>query len=358
MDYPKSVPGVGLVSGKFVNEDPISGLPGSLIPAEWGNAVTEEILRVILAAGIEPVEGLNDQLYKAIINLLTARTPAATQERYGLVQLANADETVLGQDDAKVVTPLALSYLTASVARRGLVELATQAEAAGGTDSSRAVTSVALAGVLPFRNQVRFASPGAFTWPVPAGVTKALVTLQGAGGGGGGAFAPAGSGAVGGGGGSGAWGMRLVDLTGVSSVSGVVGSGGVGGVSNTSASTAGTASSFGAYLSASGAAGGAVGFGGPGVGGAGGGTVTGHEFGGNGMAGMIGSIRDGVYAASGIGAPSSFGGCTNAPNVTGNGNAGVNGNAGNNGSGGSGGSAFGATAAGGAGGAGFVLIQW
>ncbi|PGR44779.1 phage tail protein, partial [Bacillus cereus] len=40
MDYPKSVPSVGLVDGRFVDENPVAGTPGSLIPAVWGNSVT------------------------------------------------------------------------------------------------------------------------------------------------------------------------------------------------------------------------------------------------------------------------------------------------------------------------------
>lgn len=36
MDYPNSVPSAGLVDGKFVDENPITGAPGSLIPASWG----------------------------------------------------------------------------------------------------------------------------------------------------------------------------------------------------------------------------------------------------------------------------------------------------------------------------------
>ncbi len=57
MDYPKSVPGVGLVSAKFVDENPATGTPGSLIPAQWGNSVTQEILNVILGAGLLQVTG-------------------------------------------------------------------------------------------------------------------------------------------------------------------------------------------------------------------------------------------------------------------------------------------------------------
>lgn len=66
MDYPKSTPNVGLVGGKFVDENTATGQPGSLIPAAWGNAVTDELLAVIAAAGLAPSEGDHGQLLKAI----------------------------------------------------------------------------------------------------------------------------------------------------------------------------------------------------------------------------------------------------------------------------------------------------
>lgn len=66
MDYPKSTPNVGLVGGKFVDENVGTGTPGSLIPATWGNSVTDELLAVIKAGGIVPSEGDLTQLLKAI----------------------------------------------------------------------------------------------------------------------------------------------------------------------------------------------------------------------------------------------------------------------------------------------------
>ncbi|WP_438300862.1 hypothetical protein [Pseudomonas sp. NMS19W] len=66
MDYPKSVPGIGLVNGKFVNEDVVGGLPGSLIPATWGNGITDELLNVVKSAGLEPSENDVTQLLLAI----------------------------------------------------------------------------------------------------------------------------------------------------------------------------------------------------------------------------------------------------------------------------------------------------
>ncbi|WP_085581514.1 MULTISPECIES: carbohydrate-binding protein CenC [unclassified Pseudomonas] len=69
MDYPKRIPGSGLVNGRFVDEDAIAGTPGSLIPASWGNSVTEEILNAITAAGLTPDEEQTDQLARAIRQL-------------------------------------------------------------------------------------------------------------------------------------------------------------------------------------------------------------------------------------------------------------------------------------------------
>lgn len=66
MDYPKSVPSVGLVNGKFVNEDAVEGFPGSLIPAAWGNSVTDELLNVVKSAGLEPNETDATQLLQAM----------------------------------------------------------------------------------------------------------------------------------------------------------------------------------------------------------------------------------------------------------------------------------------------------
>ncbi|MFC3336893.1 hypothetical protein ACFOEY_00075 [Paracandidimonas soli] len=66
MDFPKSVPGVGLVGGRFVNEDAATGQLGSLIPAEWGNSLMDELFAVFVAAGIEPEESDTTQLLQAI----------------------------------------------------------------------------------------------------------------------------------------------------------------------------------------------------------------------------------------------------------------------------------------------------
>ncbi|WP_047302121.1 gp53-like domain-containing protein [Pseudomonas fluorescens] len=88
MDYPKSVPNVGLVNGKFIDEDTTTGQVGSLIPSAWGNAVTDEILNVVRAGGKQPAENQNDQLLAAIRALILAAIPRdvvrTTLSEYGI----------------------------------------------------------------------------------------------------------------------------------------------------------------------------------------------------------------------------------------------------------------------------------
>ncbi|PZP05629.1 Microcystin-dependent protein [Pseudomonas sp. NFPP10] len=88
MDYPKSVPSVGLVNGKFVDENPVTGQVGSLISSEWGNAVTDELLNVIRAGGKEPAEAEHDQLLAAIKAIVRDSIPPekirTTLAEYGI----------------------------------------------------------------------------------------------------------------------------------------------------------------------------------------------------------------------------------------------------------------------------------
>lgn len=73
MDFPKSVPGVGLVGGRYVNEGQATGQAGTLVVAEAMNAFSDEILAVIRQAGIEPDESNNAQLLAAIQKLQDER---------------------------------------------------------------------------------------------------------------------------------------------------------------------------------------------------------------------------------------------------------------------------------------------
>lgn len=115
MDYPKNVANVGLVNGKFVDENTTTGVVGSLIPSEWGNAVTDEILTVIRDAGLEPAEAKTDQLSKAIAAIMAKQ---ATETVQGTAKIATQALTVAGVDDATIVTPKKLlggfSFLAAA----------------------------------------------------------------------------------------------------------------------------------------------------------------------------------------------------------------------------------------------------
>nr|WP_256588563.1 hypothetical protein [Pseudomonas sp. HMWF021] len=69
MDFPKSVPNIGLVGGVFVDENQATGTPGSLIPSVWGNSITQEVLNVIITAGLVPSEASVTQLMEAIYKI-------------------------------------------------------------------------------------------------------------------------------------------------------------------------------------------------------------------------------------------------------------------------------------------------
>ncbi|UQS91728.1 hypothetical protein M5C90_10875 [Pseudomonas chlororaphis subsp. piscium] len=104
MDFPKSVPNIGLVNGRFVDENIGTGQVGSLIPSAWGNAVTDEILAVILSAGMAPAEGDTTQLKNAIFKLLAEKVPVALETRLGVVYIASQTQVNQGVDDTSAVT--------------------------------------------------------------------------------------------------------------------------------------------------------------------------------------------------------------------------------------------------------------
>lgn len=103
----------------------------------------------------------------------------------------------------------------------------------------------------PFRGRAIYKTAGSFSWTVPAGVTRAFVTVYGAGGGGGLNSEPGGSG-----GGGGGIAKKLCNLTGLTSVAVVVGAKGVGTSTLGQPGTNGGASNFGAFCSAGGGSGG------------------------------------------------------------------------------------------------------
>lgn len=187
MDYPKSTPGVGLVDGRFVDENIATGQPGSLIPAAWGNAVTTELLNVIQAAGYAPdeqdlgqlVDALRELDAKSIYDhiatqaevdagsetgkLVTPKTFAvalgklwqvAKEDAYGVVRLATQAEVDAGAENQKVITPKTLAVALGSLwqeaqeAKFGVVKLATQAEVDAGIDIQKVLTPKTFANAL------------------------------------------------------------------------------------------------------------------------------------------------------------------------------------------------------------------
>jgi len=137
MDYPKSLPSAGLVNGRFVDEDPVTGTPGSLIPASWGNSVTQEILEVIKSSGVAADEGDNTQL-RAAINALILKKQNES--------LAAQEDAEAGTNAAKLMTPLrvfqaiARKVQQATEAFVGTAKIASQAEVNAGTVDSSIVT--------------------------------------------------------------------------------------------------------------------------------------------------------------------------------------------------------------------------
>lgn len=293
MDYPKSVPSVGLVGGKFVDEDPGAGTPGSLIPSAWGNAVTEEILNAIQAAGFEPDEGNLSQLAAVFkwfaggtVSTLSATT-GLTKAQCGLVLVnATAGAVIVTLPAANAVlggveivlrrTDATSNTLTIASAGADKIMLDTTSSAAGQastellfsgdylrlrSDGAGKWWCVGQAQLPPSLASVitKYSVAGVYTYTVPAlfrsGRRRARITVTGGGGGGSHAESTI---AAGGGGGGGAMGFKVADLAGVSSLTVTIGAGGAGGAAGGSGNLGsnGGTTSVGTLISATGGGGG------------------------------------------------------------------------------------------------------
>lgn len=238
-------------------------------------------------------------------------------------------------DDQRASHEQSRAHPAATTEAQGMIELATAAETAEGEDQSRAVPPAHLAALFPYRGVQVYDTPGVHTWHVPPGVTRAWVTVIGAGGGGGHHINVGG-----GGGGGGAIAEKLVDLTNVAEVTVTVGAGGSGQTEDAAAQPGGT-SSFGAYCSAPG---------GPAANGYAGATTL--------VIGIGGDIN------SGLGAGSHASTNVDGTRISGNGAVGVGGRIGGDLSGqdgrvpGAGGGGGTGTGNGGRGADGIVIIRW
>lgn len=147
MDFPKSVPNVGLVNGRFVDENVGTGQPGSLIPAVWGNSVTDEILGVITGAGLTPDEAQLNQLFLGIQELVKkAKPPNATEATIGVARFGTQDEINNAANGDVAVSPKTLGvkfteyFKQATETVLGFARIATQAQTNSGVDDTRFVT--------------------------------------------------------------------------------------------------------------------------------------------------------------------------------------------------------------------------
>ena len=78
MDFPKSQEWVGLVDDRFANPDMEQGREGSKVPAEYLNALGEEIGHVVEAQGHVLEEGNNGQLNQALREAMNQLIPLGT----------------------------------------------------------------------------------------------------------------------------------------------------------------------------------------------------------------------------------------------------------------------------------------
>jgi len=121
MDFPKSDSSIGLVGGRFIDENPVTGQVGSIIPAAWANSVMDELLAIITQAGLTPDESTLDQVVTAI------RKPASDTFA-GVAYLATIAEGKAGTDAEKIITAAILKAVLDD--RPGGIRRVTFAEAA------------------------------------------------------------------------------------------------------------------------------------------------------------------------------------------------------------------------------------
>ncbi|UFH49934.1 glycine-rich domain-containing protein [Pseudomonas sp. KNUC1026] len=278
MDYPKSVANVGLVNGKFVDENTVTGVVGSLIPSEWGNAVTDEILAVIAGAGLSPAEAKVDQLLTAICQIIQSGTVSyATDTGSANTYKAAYTQTVTALTDglilrfkAKTASTGPATFAPDSVAAKPITTSSGAALIGGEIAVGGFVTvqySSALNAWLLLSSTGGTVNEGrllrvwvfdaATTYYPIAQVRRVEVELVGGGGSGGGSVAlSSGNSCVGGGGGAGGYAHSLIDVTDAMRTAGVPITIGAGAAASQANGSAGGTSSFGTYLSAWGGAGG------------------------------------------------------------------------------------------------------
>jgi hypothetical protein len=341
--------------GYFTGGDPLANVPPTVPGYEWFNGVQEELVGLLVRAGLTPdgadlaqVRKALDRLYGGGLRTVSSNlTLAADDAGVVLADAAAASRTItLPAANAANGRPLRFTFVRVDGAGANAVVLAR-----AGADTIEGLTQISL-GV---GRRLTMVSDGASAWrvvaangprgemqvytgsapfTVPAGVTRIRVRVVGAGGGGGrgtGTNAAAG-------GGAGGYAEGWYDVTPGSTYMVTVGAGGSGATSPGAAGSPGGTTSFGDLLSATGGSGQspleAGGSGGYGVGGqinagggdgldATGGAPTMGGGGGNsvfGGGGRAGTVAGGNAKAFGAGGGGSYG-----PGTPGNGGSGAHG---------------------------------
>lgn len=117
-------PGPAGAPGYFSSGNPTTGVPATVVTADWLNANQEEIVSVILAAGIPLAKSSNGQLLAAIQSLISGGGTAVTAAG---VTIADVGEYFAGTDVEAALQQLAtkiyLGTVNSNQVRRSVVAL-------------------------------------------------------------------------------------------------------------------------------------------------------------------------------------------------------------------------------------------
>ncbi|MFC3716792.1 hypothetical protein ACFONC_11585 [Luteimonas soli] len=119
------IDGQGATSNnKFTEGNPATGTPATEVTADWLNAIQEEIISVLGAAGINMNKAVNNQLLAAITTLIAGGGVAVTAAG---VSIADAGDYLSGGDVEAALQQLAQKVyagtLSASQIRRSVVSV-------------------------------------------------------------------------------------------------------------------------------------------------------------------------------------------------------------------------------------------
>lgn len=106
--------------GFFTEGDAVAGTPATVLGQDWPNMIQEELVNVLVAAGVVPDAEDDSQLAQAIIRLIAASayTPSAASETVaGLVTLSTLAAALAGTDDSAAMTALKVAAAIVGTAR-------------------------------------------------------------------------------------------------------------------------------------------------------------------------------------------------------------------------------------------------